>query len=116
MVKILESKIESYLKDQVDINGGLAYKFISSVNGVPDQIVIYNGDIHFVEVKRPNEKPRPLQTHVHDKIKDQGVDVHVVDSYKSVDWFLVKVLGVKPKTRARGRKPTTIMKWDMFDI
>ena len=76
----LESKIETYLKNQIKNIGGLCYKFKSTVNGVPDQLVIYDRTMHLVEVKRPGEKPRANQVHVHSQIKKQGVPVYTVDT------------------------------------
>jgi len=93
--KPLESKIETYLKQQIKRIGGLCYKFKSTVSGVPDQLVIFNGTMHLVEVKRPGETPRPNQVHVHGQIEKQGVPVHTVDTKETVDAFIQNVLHVQ---------------------
>lgn len=91
---VLESKIETYFKTHVKRAGGLAYKFKSAVNGVPDQIVIHDGTTHFVEIKRPGGKPRADQIRCHANINAHGVPVHVVSTEQEVDAFIRDVLGV----------------------
>lgn len=113
--KDLESKIESYLKSQVKAVGGLAYKFKSTVNGVPDQIVLFKGQTHFVEVKRPDEEPRPDQVHTHQKFKQQGIPVYTVDDYDQVDDFLQTVLKAEPvKKISKPSQPTRIRNANAF--
>lgn len=89
----LESKIETYFKKRVNAVGGLAYKFKSTVNGVPDQLVIHDGMMHLVEVKRPDGEPRANQLHIHAKINERGVPVHIVATTDDVDRFVLDVLG-----------------------
>jgi DNA-binding beta-propeller fold protein YncE len=49
-----EKEIEKYLRVQVELRGGKAYKFVSPGNaGVPDRIVVFpNGNLVFVETKK----------------------------------------------------------------
>lgn len=118
MSKPLESKIENYLKEQIKRINGLCYKFQSSVNGVPDQIVIYNGHIYFVEVKRPGEKPRANQIHIHKEISERGVSVHTVDSINEVHDFMRQILKVEPvknQEKTVKRKSKIISK-SAFDV
>lgn len=89
---VRESKIESYLKKRVTDAGGLAFKFTSSVNGVPDQLLVHDGRLTLVEVKRPGEKPRANQVSLHAKIEARGVPVYTVDTYESVDALCRDVL------------------------
>lgn len=100
----LESKIETHLKTQIKNIGGLCYKFKSTVNGVPDQLVIFNGATHLVEVKRPDEVPRANQVHVHNQIKQRGVIVYTVDTEKAVDAFIKDVLKAEPVTPPENKK------------
>jgi len=93
---VRESVIESYLVKEVKKVGGLCYKFMSSVNGVPDRIVIYKGDTYFVEVKRPGGKVRKDQKKVHADIKDRGVDVYVIDTRDGVRSFIADTLKAEP--------------------
>lgn len=101
----LESKIESYLKNQIKNIGGLCYKFKSTVNGVPDQLIIFNGHMHLVEVKRPGETPRANQVHVHSQIERQDVPVYTVDTESAVDTFIKDVLKAEPKVPTGTKEP-----------
>lgn len=76
-----EKEIEAHYKKLVEQAGGMFIKFISpSLNGVPDRIVLLpNGKIYFVEFKAPNKKPRPLQVHIINKIRELGCEVKVID-------------------------------------
>lgn len=86
---MLEKKIEKYLCDRVKAIGGLQYKFSSPAHrGVPDRIVIYNGKVHFVEVKQDNGRLSSLQKIEHERIREQGLDVFVVWSTEDVDTFI----------------------------
>jgi len=109
----LESKIEKHLKNQIKNIGGLCYKFKSTVNGVPDQLIIYNGAMHLVEVKRPGEKPRANQVHVHGQIEKQGVPVYTVDTEAAVNTFIKDVLKAEPKVPSKP-KTTVIQPKDLF--
>lgn len=76
-----ERDVEAHYKKLVEDIGGLFIKFTSpSHSGVPDRIVILpNGRIYFVEFKAPNKKPRPLQLHIINKIRELGCEVRVID-------------------------------------
>ena len=83
---IRESVIESYLRKQVILAGGLCWKFTSpGTNGVPDRVCIMNGNIVFVELKRPGGKPRTDQIAIHKLMAIRGVATLVIDSKKQVD-------------------------------
>ena len=58
-----EKELERKLVQAVKAMGGIAPKFVSpGFDGMPDRIVLLpNGKIGFVEVKRFGEKPSPLQ-------------------------------------------------------
>ena len=87
---MLESKIEKKLVSLVRKSGGECFKFVSPGNaGVPDRIVMLpHGEIHFIELKAPGEKPRALQMAVHDRFKRLGFPVTVIDSVKGVEAFV----------------------------
>ena len=87
---MIEKDIEKYLVRQVKQMGGLALKFVSpSMAGVPDRIVmIPKGMIYFAELKRPNGKPRKLQTAVHRLFEKLGFHVYVIDTKDKVDKLL----------------------------
>ena len=84
---MLEKKIEERLKTRAKEAGGLAIKWVSpSMSGVPDRIVFLpGGTIIFVELKRPGEKPTPLQDRIIGMLRGLGADVRVADSMEKVD-------------------------------
>jgi len=84
---MLEKKIEERLRKKAKEVGGLAAKWVSpSMSGVPDRIVFLpGGKIIFVELKRPGEKPTPLQNRIIEILRGLGADVRVVDSMEKVD-------------------------------
>ena len=48
--------------------------------GIPDLLCLKNGNAFFVEVKRPGEKPRPLQYHRINELKEMGFRCEVWDN------------------------------------
>lgn len=81
-----EKTVEASLVKEVKKAGGICLKFISpGWNGVPDRIVLLpGGRMAFVEVKRPGEKPRPLQESRHRTLRKLGFQVYVLDSMDQV--------------------------------
>ena len=90
-VKMLESRIEEYLKKRVKTLGGLCMKFISpGTSGVPDRICVLNGRTVFVEVKRPDGVLSSSQKIVQKRLADLGAEVHTVWSMEDVDEIFPK--------------------------
>lgn len=87
---MLEGKIEKKLVRDIKKLGGQCLKFTSPGNaGVPDRIIMMpHGKIHFVELKAPGEKPRPLQVAVHEEFEALGFKVVVIDTPEGVDSFI----------------------------
>ena len=85
-----EKDIESYLRDEVKVLGGKAYKFVSPGNaGVPDRLVcLPGGQVLFVELKAPGKKPTPLQNAEQAKLKKLGCHVYNLDCKDEVDKFI----------------------------
>ena len=86
-----ESNIEKYLKKEANKLGFLCFKFTSGDNGVPDRIIIGNGQVVFTEVKAPGEKPRPDQVMMLKKINQRGVPAVYVDTREEVDNLLKQI-------------------------
>lgn len=92
MAKIKESVIEQYLRNQLMLAGGLCRKYSSPGKiGVPDRICMLNGNVVFVELKRPGGKPRASQIDEHKSMARRGIGVLVIDSKKQVD-DLIKMM------------------------
>jgi hypothetical protein len=84
-----ENKVERYLDDQVKQCGGLTRKWVSpGRDGVPDRIVVYDGEIHLVEVKTTDGELSEVQEREHKRIRDKGVLVHTVYGHTGIDSFI----------------------------
>lgn len=93
-VKMRESRVEHELKKKVERLGGLYLKFSSpGTNGVPDRIVLLKGQMYFVELKAPGKKPRKLQSFIHDEIRSQGFEVHIIDNLEDAAEFIEGIGG-----------------------
>lgn len=83
---IRESTVERYLVRRVKELGGLAIKLSpAGMTGLPDRLILLPGArVIFAEVKRPGEKPRPIQERIHDRLRLLGFRVEVVDSNEKI--------------------------------
>lgn len=87
-----ESQIEAYFVKRVREIGGLQRKFVSPGHkGVPDRIVVFLGEVFFVELKAPGKALRPDQAREHKKLFEAGCNVFVLDSREAVDYFIKQV-------------------------
>lgn len=82
---MLEKKIEQITCDYAKSKGVLAYKFTSPARiAVPDRLFIApNGKMWFCEFKREGCKPTPVQEREHQRLRQQQVNVFVVDNVVS---------------------------------
>ncbi|MEG2412874.1 MAG: VRR-NUC domain-containing protein [Clostridium sp.] len=89
-----ESKIERYLKRQIELLGGKALKFISpGVSGVPDRIILLpQGKMIFVELKAPGKKLRALQEYRVKELRALGFRVEIIDTIEKVDMLIKEVI------------------------
>lgn len=78
---MLEREVEQALVHEVRKAGGIAPKFTSPGNaGMPDRLIILpGGKFSFVELKRPGQKPRPLQVRQMDRLTQLGCMVRILD-------------------------------------
>ncbi|MEX3556139.1 MAG: VRR-NUC domain-containing protein [Burkholderia gladioli] len=85
-----ESEIENYLVARVKALGGEVRKvrWIGR-RGAPDRLVMLPArPCVWVELKAPDEKPKPHQQREHDRMRGMGQVVVVVDSLEGVDGVL----------------------------
>ena len=82
MKKLLEKQIEEKVNTYAKEQGFLVYKFTSPQRAaVPDRLYITpRGKVFFVEFKREGQKPTPAQQREHDRLREQGVTVFVIDN------------------------------------
>lgn len=79
-----EKTLEHYLCDKVRDKGGMCLK-LTGVIGIPDRLVVLpNGKLYFVELKREGEKPRVIQDFIIKKLMYLGFNVLVMDSKEDV--------------------------------
>jgi hypothetical protein len=88
---MLEKQVEKYLVKKVKEAGGLTYKWISTVSGVPDRIVLLNNQVNFVELKAPTGVLSPRQVLVFDEIGEAGFPVHILRNQEDIDEFIKNV-------------------------
>lgn len=87
-----ESKIEQYLKIEVEKLNGMCLKFTSSIRGVPDRIVLLpENKIYFVELKQENGRLSKIQKYIHKRFNKLGIHVYVPYSKNDVDEFINEV-------------------------
>ena len=88
-----EKQIENYLRDKIKKLGGIAYKFVSpGNNGVPDRLILLpNGRIKFVELKKQGGKTSKIQDMQIARMKSLGQDVRIIDSIEKVDEFINEI-------------------------
>ena len=88
-----EKKIEQKLVTAVKKHGGICPKFVSpGFDGMPDRLLLLpHGRFAFVEVKAPNQKPRPLQLSRHRLLRRLGFQVYVLDALEDIDKIILKV-------------------------
>ena len=94
MFEIKESEIETDFVNLCVQQGWLCEKFTSpGKRGVPDRIVTVGpyGFVCFVELKKPGEKPRPLQRLDHETRRRKGCLVLVADSKYQVREAVAKI-------------------------
>lgn len=92
---MLESMIESRLRQETKKRGGMALKFVSpGMNGVPDRIVLMpGGKMAFVELKAPGKAPRALQEKRIGQLRKLGFLVYVLDGTEKIGGILNEIQG-----------------------
>jgi hypothetical protein len=87
---ILERDLERYFAAQCKKHGLLTLKLhVRFARGWPDRIVaIENGEVLWVELKRPGGKLSALQAKLHENLYKIGHKVYVLDSKEGIDRVL----------------------------
>lgn len=84
-----ESDVEAHLVKRVKERGGIPYKFTSpGRRSITDRLcAMPMGCVVFVEVKRPGEEPRSDQAREHQRLRELGMRVLVVDTKQKIDFY-----------------------------
>jgi len=78
---VLEKQIEAKVCDYAKAKGMMVYKFTSPARAaVPDRLFILNGRVFFIEFKREGQKSTPAQEREHHRLRQQAINVFVVDN------------------------------------
>lgn len=85
-----EKLVERRLVEVVKANGGMCIKLLcDNLLGLPDRMVLMpGGEIIFVELKTTGQKPRRIQVFMHNKLRNIGFRVEVIDSVEGVTKFI----------------------------
>ena len=99
-IKVLEKDIEKKIVAYAKSKGCLCYKFTSPAQrAVPDRIIVTpHGVVGFLEVKRPGNKPTPLQYREIDKLDEHNCWVEWHDSVEGAKDFIDCLLKVRLNT------------------
>lgn len=83
---MLESQIQTRIKAALEKKGWLVIKLIQTThNGIPDLLCLKDSRTVFIEVKRPNNKPTPLQSYRHEQLSKQGFLTIIATSVKDLE-------------------------------
>lgn len=86
---VREAKVEKYLDAEVKKCGGITRKWVCpGRDGVPDRIVIHNGEVFLVEVKTDEGKLSYAQGREHIRLIDTGAKVFTVYGESGVNKFI----------------------------
>lgn len=85
-----EKVIERKLVEAVKANGGMCIKLLcDNLLGLPDRMVLMpHSKIAFVELKTTGQKPRRIQVFMHNKLRNLGFRVEVIDTTKGINDFI----------------------------
>ena len=89
-----EKIIERKLVEAVKMNGGMCIKLLCDILlGLPDRMVLMpHNKIAFVELKTTGQKPRRIQIFMHNKLRNLGFRVEVIDSVEGVKQFIDSII------------------------
>lgn len=101
--KALEKTFSAYLNQTKKV---WVIKLLSTfIKGLPDRLVLCKGGyIGFAEIKTTGKKPTKIQLYIHDKLKDLGFVVFVIDDIESRDRAIRFFLNnVRDNTNTQGK-------------
>lgn len=77
---ILESEIQKRIIKRYSALGYMVVKVeLCNLPGFPDLMLLKDGKASFVEVKRPGQRPRPLQQYRLTQLREKGFEAVVME-------------------------------------
>lgn len=105
-VVISEKKIEAKVVEFCRKNGIWTHKFASPANrGVPDRIILHQGRVLFLELKREGNTTTALQQKEIHQIRAHGGNAAVANSYAEAVEIICMTLQVEPPKPAAPKTP-----------
>lgn len=82
-----EKLLERKLSKKIESLGGWSIKLLSTyVTGLPDRLCLLpGGKAFFVEVKTTKQKPRKIQLIIHNKLRNLGFKVLIIDTSEQIE-------------------------------
>ena len=56
--------------------------------GAPDRFMVKNGRVVLIEFKAPGKEARPEQVREHERLREAGVEVYVIDNLEELRFVL----------------------------
>jgi hypothetical protein len=85
---MLESELKSKSRTLLEKWGWLVIHLIqTNANGIPDTLILRNGQAYFIEFKQPGAHPRPLQSYRIDKLRQQGFQTLVITDIRQLEFL-----------------------------
>lgn len=85
-----EKLVERKLAEGVKALGGMCIKLLCNhMIGLPDRLCLFPGcRLAFVELKTTGEKPKRIQLYIHERLRNLGFRVEVIDTVQGVKDFI----------------------------
>jgi hypothetical protein len=90
---MLERNVEAYFIKRVEAAGGEQRKlaYVGRRNATDRLVIFRPGRVFFVELKKPGATPRIGQVREHQRLREMGCNVRVIDTCEGVDKFIGEV-------------------------
>ena len=85
---VSEKDLERTFSDQLNRTKKVwVIKLLSTfIKGLPDRMILCKGGyVGFAEIKTTGKKPTKIQLYIHDKLKELGFEVFIIDDIESRD-------------------------------
>ncbi len=86
-----ESTVERYLVNEIKRIGGMCIK-MTGVRGIPDRLVVYRGEMFFVEVKQPGGTLGKHQARFIAELGVCGAKTDVIWTKEEVDALILRLV------------------------